>query len=320
MQINKVCVIGGSGFVGRHIAHLLAAQGRRVRVPARNRERAKELIVLPTVDVVQANVHVDDELTQALTGMDAAINLVGILHEERNGDFKRVHVELPQRIARICASLGVKRMVHMSALKADPNGPSAYLRSKGEAEAALKQTTQGPQLSVFRPSVIFGREDNFLNLFAKLLKYFPVLFLGSPQARFQPVFVEDVARAIVFSLDRLETFGKSYDLCGPKVYTLRELVEYVAQVTGQRRRIIGLSDSLSYLQAWAMELLPQVMRKELPLTRDSYYSMKVDSVCDCDFPEIFGFKPAALQALVPLYLTGGTPRERYRMFRFKARR
>lgn len=315
MQINNVCVIGGSGFVGRHIVHLLAAQGRRVRVPSRNRERAKELIVLPTADVVQTDVHDDEELKRALTGMDAAINLVGILHEQRSGDFRRAHVDLPLRIAKICASLGVKRMLHMSALKADPNGPSSYLRSKGEAEAALRQTARGPAQSVFRPSVIFGREDKFLNLFAKLLKYFPVLFLASAQARFQPVFVEDVARAMVLSLDRLETFGNSYNLCGPKVYTLRELVDYVAQVTEHRRPIIGLGDTLSYLQAWAMEFLPVKL-----MTRDNYYSMKVDSVCDCDFPEIFGFKPTALEAVVPLYLAGGTPRGRYRGFRFKARR
>jgi NADH dehydrogenase len=315
MQINNVCVIGGSGFVGRHIVHLLAAQERRVRVPTRNRERAKQLIVLPTVDVVQADIHDDEELKQMLKGMDAVINLVGILHEGRSGDFRRAHVELPLRIARMCASLGVKRMVHMSALNADANGPSSYLRSKGEAEAALKQAAQGLALSVFRPSVIFGREDTFLNLFAKLLKYFPVLFLASPQARFQPVFVEDVAHVFVLSLDKPDTFGKSYDLCGPKVYTLRELVEYVAQVTGRRRRIISLSDRLSYLQAWMMEFLPVKL-----MTRDNYYSMKVDSVCGCDFPEIFGFKPTALEAVVPLYLTGGTPRGRYRGFRYKARR
>lgn len=315
MQINNVCVIGGSGFVGRHIVHLLAAQERRVRVPTRNRERAKQLIVLPTVDVVQADIHDDEELKQMLKGMDAVINLVGILHEGRSGDFRRAHVELPLRIARMCASLGVKRMVHMSALNADANGPSSYLRSKGEAEAALRQAAQGLALSVFRPSVIFGREDNFLNLFAKLLKYFPVLFLASPQARFQPVFVEDVAHVFVLSLDKLDTFGKSYDLCGPKIYTLRELVEYVAQVTGRRRRIIGLSDRLSYLQAWAMEFLPVKL-----MTRDNYYSMKVDSVCGCDFPEIFTFKPSALEAVVPLYLTSGTPRGRYRGFRYKARR
>ena len=315
MKLDKVCVVGGSGFVGRHIVHLLAAQEKKVRVTTRNRERSKELIVLPTVDVVQADVHDDAQLEQMLEGMDAVINLVGILHEERSGDFQRVHVELPQRIARTCERLGIPRLVHMSALNADVNGPSVYLRSKGEAEAALKNRAKAPAVTIFRPSVIFGREDKFLNLFAKLLRFFPVLFLACPNARFQPVFVEDVARVFVDSLAKLETFGQSYDLCGPKVYTLRELVKYMATLTGRHRPIIGLSDRLSYLQAWSMEFLPVKL-----MTRDNYYSMRIDSVCDCAFPEIFGFQPAALEAAVPLYLTGGTPRGRYRWFRYKAGR
>ncbi|HVS27184.1 MAG TPA: complex I NDUFA9 subunit family protein [Burkholderiales bacterium] len=315
MKLDKVCVVGGSGFVGRHIVHLLAAQEKKVRVTTRNRERSKGLIVLPTVDVVQADVHDDAQLEQMLEGMDAVINLVGILHEERSGDFQRVHVELPQRIARTCERLGIPRLVHMSALNADVNGPSAYLRSKGEAEATLKNQTRAPAVTIFRPSVIFGREDKFLNLFAKLLRFFPVLFLACPNARFQPVFVEDVARVFVDSLARLETFGQSYDLCGPKVYTLRELVKYMAVLTGRYRPIVGLSDRLSYLQAWSMEFLPVKL-----MTRDNYYSMRIDSVCDCAFPEIFGFQPAALEAAVPLYLAGGTPRGRYRWFRYKAGR
>ncbi|HSS46643.1 MAG TPA: complex I NDUFA9 subunit family protein [Burkholderiales bacterium] len=315
MKLDKVCVVGGSGFVGRHIVHLLAAQEKKVRVTTRNRERSKELIVLPTVDVVQADVHDDAQLEQMLEGMDAVINLVGILHEERSGDFQRVHVELPQRIARTCERLGIPRLVHMSALNADVNGPSVYLRSKGEAEAALKNRAKAPAVTIFRPSVIFGREDKFLNLFAKLLRFFPVLFLACPNARFQPIFVEDVARAFVDSLARLETFGQSYDLCGPKAYTLRELVKYMAVLTGRHRLIVGLSDRLSYLQAWSMEFLPVKL-----MTRDNYYSMRIDSVCDCAFPEIFGFQPAALEAAVPLYFAGGTPRGRYRWFRYKAGR
>jgi NADH dehydrogenase len=313
MQLENVLVIGGSGFVGRHIVHLLAAQEKKVRVPTRNRERTKELIVLPTVDVVQADVHDDTQLARMLEGMHAVINLVGILNERRSGDFKRVHVDLALRIARTCVRLGITHMVHMSALNADPNGASRYLRSKGEAEVALKK--EALALTVFRPSVIFGREDAFLNMFARLLKFFPALFLACPNARFQPVFVEDVARVFVESLTKLETFGQSYDVCGPKVYTLRELVEYVAQLTGRHRPVIGLSDRLSYWQAWAMEWLPLKL-----MTRDNYYSMKVDSVCGCDFARTFGFPPASLEAVVPLYLTGGTPRGRYRGFRRKARR
>ena len=315
MKLDRVCVVGGSGFVGRHIVYLLAEQKKNVRVTTRNRERSKELIVLPTVDVVQADVHDDAQLERMLEGMDAVINFVGILHEEGSGDFRRVHVELPQRIARMCGHLGIPRFVHMSALNADVNGPSAYLRSKGEAEAALRNRAGAPAITIFRPSVIFGREDKFLNLFAKLLRFFPVLFLACPNARFQPVFVEDVARAFVDCLAKIDTFGQSYDLCGPKVYTLRELVEYMATLTGRRRPIVGLSDRLSYLQAWCMEFLPVKL-----MTRDNYFSMRIDSVCGCAFPEVFGFQPAALEAVVPLYLSGGSPRGRYRGFRYKAGR
>ncbi|MGH8750620.1 MAG: complex I NDUFA9 subunit family protein [Burkholderiales bacterium] len=315
MKLDKVCVIGGSGFVGKHIVHLLAAQGKQVRVPTRDRERAKELIVLPTVDVMPADVHDDAQLATMLEGMDAVINLAGILHESKPGEFQRTHVELPLRILRQCQRLGIARFAHMSALNAAVNSRSAYLRSKGEAETALWQEAQAVALTVFRPSVIFGRGDSFLNLFAKLLKFFPALFLACPKARFQPVFVEDVARVFVDSLPKLDTFGQSYDLCGPKIYTLRELVRYAAQLTGRHRLIIGLSDKLSYWQAWGMEFLPVKL-----MTRDNYYSMQVDSVCGCAFPQTFGFEPTALEAVAPRYLAGGGPRGRYRWLRYKARR
>lgn len=314
MKIDNVCIIGGSGFVGRHIAHLLAAQGITVRVPTRNRERARDLLVLPTADVVQANIHDDAELNGVLAGMDAVVNLVGILHETRKGGrFREVHADLPRRIAAAAQSGRVSRLLHMSALNADPQGPSAYLRSKGEGENVVRAS--GLNTTVFRPSVIFGRDDTFLNLFAVLARHLPMLFLGCPNAKFQPVFVEDVARAFVESLTNPNTFGQSYDLCGPKVYTLRELVEYVARTLGEDPAIFGLNDSLSYLQAWTMEWLPVKL-----MTRDNYYSMKVDSVCGCDFPAVFGFKPTPMEAVVPLYLADNTPRGRYRWFRYKARR
>lgn len=314
MKIDNVCLIGGSGFVGRHIAHLLTAQGIAVRVPTRNRERAKELLVLPTADVVQADIHDDEELAGVLAGMDAVINLAGILHETRKGGrFQQVHAELPRRIVAAAKSNQVSRLLHMSALNADPQGPSAYLRSKGEGEKFVRAS--GLNATIFRPSVIFGREDTFLNLFAGLIRHLPVLFLACSKAKFQPVFVEDVARAFVASLANPDTFGQSYDLCGPKIYTLMELVEYVANTIGEDPTIVGLNDSLSYLQAWAMEWLPVKL-----MTRDNYRSMTVDSVCRCDFPDVFGFDSTPMEAVVPLYLADNAPRARYRWFRYKARR
>lgn len=310
MNIHKVCVIGGSGFVGRHVVHMLAAQGYAVRVVTRRRERAKGLIVLPKVEVVEADVNDRAQLKRQLEQVDAVINLVGILYEGRKGqDFNYVHVDLPLKLMQACEENGVKRYIHISALAADVSAPSAYLRTKGFAEKLIadKGKSSVCRYTVFRPSVVFGRDDRFFNLFAALVKYLPVVFLGSPSARFQPIFVEDVARAVVASLTKPETFGQSYDLCGPQTFTLRQLVEFVCSTTGRTRMIVSLNDSLSYWQAWWMEWLPVKL-----LTRDNYYSMKVDNVCNCEFPKIFGFSPTPMETIVPQYLTGLTPRMRGR--------
>ncbi len=308
MDITTVCVIGGSGFIGRHVCQRLAAQGYRVRVPARDRERAKALILLPTVDVVAADIQDAGQLSQVIAGCDAVINLVGVLHDGRgNNSFRAAHVELPRKIAAACRQHGVRRLLHMSALNADPGAASAYLRTKGEGEAIVRDS--GLEVTLFRPSVVFGRGDTFLNLFAQLQRVLPVVLLASPNARFQPVFVEDVARAFVKSMENLQSVGRAYDVCGPRVYTLRELVEFVGMTIGRPRPVIGLNDRLSYWQAFAMEMLPVKL-----MTRDNYYSMKVDSVCNCDFP--LGIRPAALEAVAPAWLRpGATPRARYQRLR-----
>ena len=312
MEIKNICVIGGSGFVGRHIVQLLSAQRYQVRVPTRSRERAKELILLPTVDAVDANVHDETQLARLTRGMDAVINLVGVLHDaggERG--FEQAHVVLTRKIIAACGANGVRRYVHMSALGADPSGPSKYQRTKGEAEALVRAS--GLDWTIFRPSVVFGRGDRFLNMFASLLKLMPVMVLGSPNARFQPVWVEDVAAAFVRSLEDRAALGQAYDLCGPKAYRLRELVALAGDITGHRRPIVGLGDTFSYLQAFALELLPGRL-----MTRDNYHSMKVDNVCGQPFP--FGIEPASLEAVAPSYLGTDSPRARYRLYRDRARR
>jgi uncharacterized protein YbjT (DUF2867 family) len=313
MEITTACVLGGSGFVGRHVCHALAAAGYRVRVATRDRERAKEdLILLPTVDVAAVNVHDAGQLAEFVSGADAVINVVGVLHDGR-GDrsFQEAHVELARKVVAACRSRGVGRLLHVSALAASRAGPSRYLRSKGEAEAIVSES--GLAWTIYRPSVVFGPGDSFLNLFATVLKFSPVVALACPGARFQPVYVEDVAAACVKGLADLGSFGRSYDLCGPRIYTLRELVQYVGEVTGRRRLIIGLNDRLSYLQALAMEFLPVKL-----MTRDNYYSMKVPNVCSCDFP--FGIVPTALEAVAPAYLGSRTPRARYQRLRGRAGR
>lgn len=312
MEITTVCVLGGSGFVGRHICHQLAARGYRARVPTRDRERAKGLLLLPTVELVEADVHDPGELARAVRGVEVVINLIGVLHEGRGRQsFAQAHGALARSLVAACRQEGVRRYLHMSALNADPDGPSAYLRSKGEAEAIVREADA--DVTVFRPSVIFGPEDSFLNLFASLVRWLPIVMLGSPNARFQPVFVEDVAAAFVRSLEDVKTFGRSYDLCGPKVYTLRELVEYAGRTIGHARPVIGLNDTFSYWQAFAMEWLPVKL-----LTRDNYYSMKAESICHCEFP--FGIQPTALEAAAPGWLKPQTPRSRYQGYRNQAHR
>ena len=312
MEITSVCVLGGSGFVGRHVCQQLAARGYRVRVPTRNRERAKQLMLLPTVDVVAVNVHDPEALREAIAGAEAVINLVGVLHDGRGeGSFAAAHVEFARKVVAACAARGIRRLVHMSALNAGAAGPSAYLRSKGEAERIVRES--GLDWTVLRPSVIFGPGDKFLNMFATLLRIFPVVFLGSPRARFQPVFVEDVAAVAVRSLEERASHAVAYDLCGPRVYTLRELMEYVGRATGRQRCVIGLNDTLSYLQALALEFFPVKL-----LTRDNYRSMTVDSVCGCALP--FGLAPAALEAVAPAWLAADTSQARYQRFRNRAGR
>lgn len=312
MIINEVCVLGGSGFVGRHICHQLVERGLRVRVPTRDRERSKRLITLPTIDVFTADVHDPAVLLRATRGCEAVINLVGVLHGGRGrASFDTAHVELARKVVDVCRQNGIRRLLHMSALNAASDAPSVYLRSKGEAEAVVRES--GLDFTIFRPSVIFGREDSFLNLFAKLQQWLPIVLLGSPRARFQPVYVEDVARAYARGLTRLESFGRSYDLVGPKVYTLRELVEYVGALTGHRRRVIGLGDRASYWQARLMELSPVKL-----LTRDNVRSMKVDSVASSSLP--FGLTATALEAVAPMWLAARTPRGRYNAFRDRSQR
>lgn len=312
MLIRDVLVLGGSGFVGRHVVRQLVERGMQVRVPTRNRERAKALILLPTVDVVTADVQDPATLDRLVGAADAVVNLIGILH----GGFQRIHVELPRRIIESCQRHNVQRLVHVSALQADPGAPSMYLRSKGQAEQlVLGAQSDTFQTTILRPSVIFGREDHFLNLFAQLARRMPLVVLASPGARFQPVHVDDVAHAIVASLREAHTFGQRYDLCGPRVYTLRQLVEYVVHAAGLRRPVIGLGAALSMLQAAVLEHLPGKL-----MTRDNIRSMSVDNVCRCDFPAVFGFTPTPLEAVAPLYIAGATPRARYNWFRFRARR
>lgn len=311
MQQN-ILVIGGSGFIGSRLVNALSLGNHFVTVPTRRRQRARHLVQLPLVDVVEADVHDDAALARLVAGRDAVVNLVGILHGKRGQpygpDFARAHVELPRRIAAACAQHGVRRVVHMSALGAEVNGPSMYLRSKGDGEAALKAQA-GLDLTLFRPSVVFGPGDKFLNTFASLQRVFPVVPLAGAKTRFAPVYVGDVVTAFVSSLvgpQARDTTHQTYELCGPNAYTLAELVRLSGQWArvggGCGRAILPLPDALGRLQALLMELAPG----EPLMSRDNLDSMKVDSVCSGAAP---GFAPAlgvphpeSLEAIAPTYL------------------
>jgi NADH dehydrogenase len=310
VKIERVLVLGASGFVGRSVCAQLAARNVALRVLSRDRGKARPLAVLPAIDIVHGSPHDDEALVTAMDRVDAVVNLVGILHQSRAQTFERVHVDLPARVARACRAAGVTRLVHVSALHARADGPSEYLRSRGRGEEALRAEGAGLAITVLKPSVIFGRDDSFLNLFARLVRPLPVVPLAGADVKFQPVWVEDVARAVAGCLTDGRTFGQSYDLCGPGVYTLREIVEWVASLQGLSRRVIALPAWAAQAQALLLEHLPGPV-----MTRDNLRSMAIDSVCGCGFPPVFGFAPEAMEAVVPQYMAGAGFRARYADYR-----
>lgn len=300
---QSVALLGGSGFVGRALARQLAKAGYQVKVLTRKAHRAKALSVLPEVQIVEIGKEAIS-LSQALQGCSAAINLVGILHESGSSRFDDVHVGLAQKLIDACNTAGVHRLIHIGAIGTDSQAPSRYLRSKAASEEAVHAS--GLDWTILRPSVIFGQEDQFLNLFADLAKIAPILPLACPNAQFQPIHVEDVAKAVVRCLALPETAACTLELCGPKVYTLRELIRNVEEWIGVRPPILGLSQSVSMLQATLMGLLPIKL-----ITPDNVRSMQVPNIASGPFPSVLGFEPSSLEAIVPAYMLPNTGRARY---------
>ena len=304
MATRRIVVLGGSGFVGSALVARLVSAGHDVVVPTRRREAARHLILLPTVDVVEADVHDAPTRARLFRGADAVVNLVGILNESGRETFERAHVELARGVVASCRDAGVPRLLHMSALHADPAGPSKYLVSKGEAEAIVAGS--GLAWTIFRPSVVFGEGDRFLTMFARLADLLPVIVLAAPDARFQPVWVGDVVTVFARALDEAATEGQRYDLCGPSVYTLRDLVRWASGIAGHVRPIVPLRGALATLQAFALEHLPGKL-----MSRDNLKSMSKDSVCDCPFPAVFRVEPASLEAIGPSWLAPEAQHSRY---------
>lgn len=309
MNISPVLVLGGSGFVGRHVCEQLVRAGHQVTVPTRRASRAASVQTLPGLTVIEIDVHDDAALAALMAGHSAVVNLIAVLHGDE-ARFERMHVQLPQRIAAAMRQAGVERLVHVSALGADLQGPSLYQRSKARGEAVL--ASAGLDLTVLRPSVIFGAEDRFLNLFADLQQVFPFMPLAGSGTKFQPVWVNDVAAAIVRCLQDRRTIGQTCEACGPETFTLGELVKRSGQWAGvnggKGRPVIPLPRWVGWLQALAMEMLPG----EPLMSRDNLASMAVDNVASGQLPglQALGITPAALSAVAPTYLGHKGPRSR----------
>ncbi len=311
MAHARILLIGGSGFIGTQLAARLAAAGKRVTVPTRRHERARHLLPLPTVDVVEADVHDEAQLRQLVAQADAVVNLAGILHDRRGSPwgpgFDAAHVRLPAKIAAACGHCGVRRLLHMSALGARESGeqslPSMYLRSKAAGERAVREGA-APDWTIFRPSVVFGPGDRFLNLFAQLQAWLPAIPLGRADARFQPVFVGDVAQAFVNALDLPATHRGCYELAGPEVFTLRELVALAGRHCGHRRPIIALPDAAGRVQAALLEFAPGPTL----MSRDNFDSMAIDNVASGPVAPELGLALTPLGAIAPSYLRRGPAR------------
>ena len=300
--MNNVLLLGGTGFIGRHVCEKLHRQGWRITVPTRRARNAASVQHLPRVTVIEANVHDPAQLLGLLHGHDAVVNLVAILHGTEDA-FERTHVELPLSLAEACAAEGVRRMVHVSALGVSLDGPSRYQRSKARGEAVLQAA--GLDLTVLRPSVIYGQGDRFLNLFAQLQSVFPVVPLAGASARFQPVWVEDVASAVVASLRDdsslpMSSVGQTFECVGPDVLTLADLVRIAGRYGSRQRPVLPLPAALGQLQARVMELMPG----EPLMSRDNLAAMSVDNVATRQWPDLsaLGIVPTSVHTVAPTYL------------------
>ena len=295
--MKKILILGGTGFVGRHVCEKLAAGGNRVTVLTRRRSNAKHLQMLPMLDVAEGSAYDAAALEPLVAEQDAVINLVAILHGTEAA-FDKAHVQLPLALVKACDAAGQRRIVHVSSLGADVNAPSMYQRSKARGEAIL--SSSGLDISVLRPSVIFGAEDKFLNTFASLQKVFPFIPLAGSTARFQPVWVEDVASAIVECIEDRSTIGQTYEACGPEIFTLKQLVQLAGQYSGNDKPVIGLPDALARIQARLMELAPG----EPIMSRDNLDAMKTDNISGGTLPGLkdLGITASSISAIVPFYL------------------
>jgi NADH dehydrogenase len=317
--VNNILVLGGTGFVGRclceKLVERLGSGNARITVPTRYPSRSGHIQTLPMVEVVASSLRDDAQLRQLVHGRDAVVNLVAILHGSED-DFRHVHVDLPIRLARACLAAGTRRVVHVSALGADAQAPSKYLRSKAAGEAVLRGSLL--DVTVLRPSVIFGEQDRFMNRFAALQSAFPLMPLAGADARFQPVWVDDVADAIVCALQTPSSAGEVIECVGPAVHTLKELVQMAGRWSGHPRPVLELPNAIGWLQAAMLELLPG----EPLMSRDNLDSMEISSIASGQYPTLarFGIVPRSIESVMPTPLGRHAGPARLEPWRALARR
>ena len=315
----RILVLGGSGFVGSHLARRLSQDGHELTIATRYAPGCRDLTVVPGVSIRQFDPYDGEELARQLDGHDAAINLVGILNEGIAGGgkgFRRAHVELVETLINACVRTGTRRLIHMSALNAG-QGESQYLKTRGEAENMIEEAFRQGSLdtTIMRPSTIFGPDDSFLNRFAGLLKISPVLPLARPQARFAPVYVGDVVEAYAGVLERPGSFGQVHELCGGEEWAMIDLVCWLRDQLGLKRAVIGLPDAVGRAQGAVFDFIPGK-----PFSSDNYKSLLVDSVCTCNAFGELGIEPWPMSELAPTWLGTNTRQQRYQRYRRQARR
>ncbi len=310
MTALRICVLGGTGFVGHALVKRLAADGHAVTVLSRNLALHPDRLLPPGVVVRETDVYDPDGLQAQFTGMDAVINLVGILNEagDSGRGFRRAHVELTQFVVSACRQARVPRLLHMSSLNAG-RGRSHYLKSRGDAEAVVKAS--GMAWTIFEPSVIFGIDDGLFARFGRLLKLAPVLPLACASAKFAPVFVGDVVEAFRRALHDRSAIGEVFELYGPEVFSLADIVRMTARQLGLRRWVLPLPDVLGRLQALACDFIPGK-----PFSSDNFRSLQVDSVGGIDGLHRLGIAPTPVAQVLPDILgDAGDKQSRYARFR-----
>ena len=311
-KFNKVVILGGTGFIGAQLATKLSPKSKKIIIPTRNTESNLGLKMIPNLEIVSTDVKDERSINLLLEDADLVINTVGILNEiNEDNSFDKIHYQLPKKVSNSIKKNKVKRFMHISSLNADPKSIGKYLKSKGKAEDFLiSETSSFCNLTIFRPSIVFGESDSFFNKFASLLKFLPIFPLACPNAKFMPVYVEDLTDFMISTINTIDTYGQKIDVTGPNEYTFRELIDQTLIALNTRRIIIPLNNFLSRLQARVFEKLPGKL-----FTMDNYQSLQIDSCSD------EGFKgSSSLEDIIPQYLNIKTKQERFEKLRKKSGR